>query len=74
LTSVIVDRTYIVRGFGMGAASAAISPLGLDLDLMEHKVLMRMRGGARCRMVALARGWPEPVTGWKHARGKWSQD
>jgi hypothetical protein len=25
----------------MGAASATISPLGLDLDLIEHRVLMR---------------------------------
>jgi hypothetical protein len=42
-----------VRETGTGAASAAISLLGLDLDLIEHKVLVRMRGGARCRTVAL---------------------
>jgi hypothetical protein len=37
----------------MGAASAAISPLGLGLDIIEHRVLMCMRGGARRRTVAL---------------------
>jgi hypothetical protein len=34
--------------------------LGLDLDLNEHRVLMRMRSGARRGAVALAHGRPEP--------------
>jgi hypothetical protein len=34
LASVIVDRTHTVCGSGMEAPSAAISPLGLMLDLM----------------------------------------
>jgi hypothetical protein len=33
----------------MEDASAAISSLGFELDLMERKVLMRIRGGARCK-------------------------
>jgi hypothetical protein len=49
----------------MEAAFAAISPLGFGLDLMEHKVLMRMGGGARRRAVVLARGRPEVEIGWK---------
>jgi hypothetical protein len=57
----------------MGATSAAISQLGLDLDLIEHKVLMRMRGGARRRMVVLAHGWPKPAMIWKRTLGKRSQ-
>jgi hypothetical protein len=47
LASVIADRTHTVRGSGIGIASAAVSSLGLDLDLKEHRVLMRMRSGAR---------------------------
>jgi hypothetical protein len=73
LAFVIIDRTHTVRGSGMGAASAAISPLGLDLDLMEHKVLMCMCSGARRRTAALAHGWPELETEWMCARGKRSQ-
>jgi hypothetical protein len=73
LASFVIDRTHIVRGSGMGAASAAISPLGLNLDLMEHKVLMCMRSGAWCRMAALVHGWSKPATKWMHARGKRSQ-
>jgi hypothetical protein len=29
------------------------------MDLNEHRVLMRMRSGARHGAVALAHGWPE---------------
>jgi hypothetical protein len=53
----------------MEAASAAISLQGFGLDLMMHKVLMRMRGGARCGAVVLARGQSELETGWERARG-----
>jgi hypothetical protein len=73
LAFVIVVRTRTVHGSGMEAASATISPLWLDVDLMEHKVLMRMCGGTRWRVVALARGWPESATGWKRVWGKRSQ-
>jgi hypothetical protein len=58
-----------VHGSRMGAASATISPLGLELDLMEHKVLMRMRGGARCKSdgaSALMAG----VGDWMEARAR----
>jgi hypothetical protein len=41
----IVDGTHTVRGSRIRRASAAISSLGLDLDLREHRVLMRMRSG-----------------------------
>jgi hypothetical protein len=37
LARVIDDRTHTARGSRMGAATAAISPLGLDLDLIEHR-------------------------------------
>jgi hypothetical protein len=37
----------------MGAAATAISLLGLDLDLIEQRVLMRMRSGARRKTMAL---------------------
>jgi hypothetical protein len=54
LASVIIDRTHAAYGSGMEAPSVAISPLGLVLDLMWHKVLTRMHkrstersGGAR---------------------------
>jgi hypothetical protein len=40
-----VDSTHTVRGSRIRRASAAISSLGLDLDLKEHRVLMRMRSG-----------------------------
>jgi fructose-specific phosphotransferase system IIC component len=40
--SVIVDRTHAACWFGMEAPSATISPLGLELDLILHKVLTRM--------------------------------
>jgi hypothetical protein len=53
LASIIVDRTHTMRGSGRGATSTAISPLGLDLDLIEYRVLMRMHGGAQRRMAAL---------------------
>jgi hypothetical protein len=65
----MVDCTHTVRGFGIGPASTAISTLGLDLDLCEQRVLMRMRSGARRRAMALARGWPEPVMGWTRTQG-----
>jgi hypothetical protein len=29
-----------------------------------------MRGGAQCKAVALAHGWPDPVMGWARVRGK----
>jgi hypothetical protein len=57
----------------MEVASAAISPLGFRLDLMEHKVLMRMRGGAQRGMVVLARGWSELEIGWMRAQEKQPQ-
>jgi hypothetical protein len=60
LASDIVDRTHTMHGSGIGAASAAISTLGLDLDLSKQRVLMRMRSGARHGAAALAHGWPEP--------------
>jgi hypothetical protein len=63
-----------VRGSEMGAASAATSSLGLDLDLTKHRVLMRMRNGARRRAATLAHGRPELVMGWMHAQGKQLQD
>jgi hypothetical protein len=53
----------------MEAASAAISLLGFGLDLMEHKVLMHMSGGARRGAVVLAHGRLELEIGWEHARG-----
>jgi hypothetical protein len=53
LASVIVDRTHTAHGSGMGAAAAAISPLGLDLDLIKQRVLVRMRGGVRRETVVL---------------------
>jgi hypothetical protein len=49
LAFVIVYRTHTLRGSRMEAASVAISPPGFGLDLMKHKVLMRMRGGAWCK-------------------------
>jgi hypothetical protein len=42
LASIIVDRTHAACGSGMEAPSVAISPLGLVLDLMRHKVLTCM--------------------------------
>jgi hypothetical protein len=47
LAFVIVDWTHTVCGSEMEAASAAISSLGLGLDLIEHTVLMHIRVGAR---------------------------
>jgi hypothetical protein len=57
----------------MEVAYAAIPPLGFGLDLMVHKVLMRMRGGAWCEVVVLVRGWPKLETGWWRAQAKWPQ-
>jgi hypothetical protein len=31
---------------------------------MEHKVLMRLHGGAQRGVVVLARGWPKLETRW----------
>jgi hypothetical protein len=62
----IVDRTHTVRGSGMGAPPL----LGLDLDLNKHRVLMRMRGGARRRAAVLVHGRLEQVMEWTHAPGK----
>jgi hypothetical protein len=56
LASVIVDWTHAVCGSGMESASTTISLLGFGLDLMPHKVLMCMHGGARRVAVVLARG------------------
>jgi hypothetical protein len=53
----------------MEAASAAISLLGFELDLIEHKVLMRMRGGARRGVMVLTSGRSEVEIGWECARG-----
>jgi hypothetical protein len=47
LAFIIIDGTHTVRGYGIGRASSAISLLGLDLNLKEHRVLMRMRSGSR---------------------------
>jgi hypothetical protein len=52
----------------MEAASAAISPLGFGLDIIVHKVLMRMHGGARRGVVVLTRGRLELEIGWGCAR------
>jgi hypothetical protein len=52
----------------MEAASTAISPLGFGLDLMVHRLLMRMRRGARRGVVVLTRGRPELEIGWGCAR------
>jgi hypothetical protein len=73
LASVIVDWTHTMRGSGMEVVFAAISPLGFGLDLMEHKVLMCMRGGARRGVVVLTRGRPELEIGWERAGAKRSQ-
>jgi hypothetical protein len=43
LASVIVDWTHTACGSGMQAASATISSLGFELDLMWHRDLTRMR-------------------------------
>jgi hypothetical protein len=42
MASVIIDRTHAARGSGIQAASTAISLLGFELDLIWHRVLMRM--------------------------------
>jgi hypothetical protein len=57
-----------MRGSGMEVSSAAILPLGFGLDLMVHRVLMRMCGGARRGVVVLARGRPELETGWERVQ------
>jgi hypothetical protein len=57
----------------MEVAYAAIPPLGFGLDLMVHKVLMRMHGGAWCEVVVLVRGWPKLETRWWRAQAKWPQ-
>jgi hypothetical protein len=59
---------------GMGAAPAAISTLGLDLDLSKQRVLMRMRSSARRGAVMLAHRWPDPVMGQTRTQRKQSQD
>jgi hypothetical protein len=69
LASIIVDRTYVVCGSRMEAASAAISLIGFGLDLMPHKVLMCMHGGARRGAVVLAHGRPELEVGWEDTCG-----
>jgi hypothetical protein len=69
----MVDWTHTTRESGMEAASAAISPLGFGLDLMVHKVLMRMRGGAWRGVLVLVRGWLKLDTGWRRAEAKWPQ-
>jgi hypothetical protein len=58
----------------MGAASATISSLGLDLDLSKQRVLMRMRSGTRRGAATLAHGRLEPVMGWTRAQRKQLQD
>jgi hypothetical protein len=68
LASVIVDRTHAVRGSGIEAPSAAISPLGLRFDLIWHKVfmhtctrMMARSGGASTNLVGTG--------GWMDGRG-----
>jgi hypothetical protein len=65
MASVIVNRTHAVCGPGIEVASVAVSKLGFGLDLMVHRVLMSMRGGARRRVVVLVRGRPELKVGWE---------
>jgi hypothetical protein len=65
LASVIVDRTHTACGSGMEAPSTAISPLGLVLDLMWHKVFMRIRrkstaqSGGASTSLARAGSWTD---------------
>jgi hypothetical protein len=65
LASLIVDRTHAACGSGMEAPSAAISPLGLMLDLMWHKVFTRIRrrmmarSGGASTCLAGAGGWTD---------------
>jgi hypothetical protein len=73
-TSIIVDDTHTVRGSGIGRATAAIPRLGLDLDLKETRVWMRMHKRCRERMAALARGWLEPVADWRGLCGERTRD
>jgi hypothetical protein len=68
LASVIIDRTHTVCGSEMEAASATTSPLGFGLHLMEHKVLMHMRGGARRGVVVLTHERRELEIGWESTR------
>jgi hypothetical protein len=65
---VIVDRTHTVCGSGMEAASAAISSLGFVLDLMLHRVLMRMRKKSVTRSGG-ASAWLAGAGGWMDACG-----
>jgi hypothetical protein len=65
-----LTRTHAACGSGMEAPSAAISPLGLVLDLMWHKVFMRMRR----RSTAWSGGSSTSLAGagsWKG--GRWSK-
>jgi hypothetical protein len=65
LALLIVDRTHAACGFGMEAPSAAISPLGLVLDLMWHNIFTRMhrrrttRSGGASTCLAGAGGWTD---------------
>jgi hypothetical protein len=65
LASFIVDWTHAACESGMEAPSAAISPLGLMLDLMWHKVFTRMckrmttRSGNASTCLAEAGGWTD---------------
>jgi hypothetical protein len=69
LASVIVDRTHTAYWSGMEDATTAISSLVFALDLMVHRVLIRMRKGARHGAVVQAHGRPELGIGWEHAHG-----
>jgi hypothetical protein len=77
LASLIVNRTHSTCGSGMEVPSAAISPLGLVLDLIWHKVFTRMRrrsaarsGGART-CLAGASGWTNGRRSKAIARSLW---
>jgi hypothetical protein len=77
LASVIVDRTHAICGSGMEAPSAAISPLGLMLDLIWHKVFTRIhrrmmvRSGGASTSLAGAGGWMDGRGSTAVARSLW---
>jgi hypothetical protein len=63
LASVIIDRTHAACGSGMEAPSAAISSLGLMLDLTWHNIFTRIcrrstaRSGGASTSLAGVSGW-----------------
>jgi hypothetical protein len=68
LASVIVDQTHAVYGSGMEAPSAAISPLGLVVDLIWHKVFTCMRRRMMARS-SNASTCSAGVGSWTNGRG-----